>query len=359
MPDVASGGTQAGEPTLARVTLADVARIAGVSMATASRALGGGARLPREDLRMRVEEVAKQLHYIADPAAQTIARGRANVLGLIVHDITDPYFATIASVVMEAAETEGLMTVIASARRDPERELRYIAGFRSQRARAIIVAGSRVGGARSKAALQHQIDLFIAQGGRLALISQPELEANTVTVRNREAAKSLALALCDHGYRDFAVLAAPASLRTSTDRLEGFRAGLKSAGFVLDSGRVFRSEFNRDGGFEAATQMINSGKLPECVFAVNDVMALGAMAAFRAAGLRVPQDVAVAGFDDVATLRDVVPSLTTVHIPVDLVATEALDIVLKAQEATSIRRTVDGRVVLRESTPARAGEEVA
>jgi LacI family transcriptional regulator len=358
MPDAASGGTQAGAPTSARVTLADVARIAGVSMATASRALGSGPRLPREDLRTRVEEVAKELHYVPDPAAQTIARGRANVVGLIVHDITDPYFATIANVVMEAAEAEGLMMVMANARRDPERELRYVAGFRSQRARAIIVAGSRIGGAKSKAALQHQIDLFIAQGGRLALISQPELEANTVTVRYHEASKSLALALCDHGYRDFAVLAAPASLRTSTDRLEGFRAGLKSAGFVLDSSRVFRSEFSRDGGFEAATQMINSGKLPECVFAVNDLMALGAMAAFRAAGLRVPQDVAVAGFDDVATLRDVVPALTTVHIPVELVATEAVNIVLRASEATSIRRTVDGRVVLRESTPARTGEEV-
>jgi LacI family transcriptional regulator len=104
--------------------------------------------------------------------------------------------------------------------------------------------------------------------------------------------------------------------------------------------------------------MINQGKLPECVFAVNDVMALGALSAFRTAGLRVPQDVAVAGFDDVATLCDVVPPLTTVHIPVELVATEAVDIVLRAQEATSLRRTVDGRVVLRESTPARTGEEV-
>jgi LacI family transcriptional regulator len=342
-----------------RVTLADVARVAGVSMATASRALGGGPCVPREDLRTRVEEVAKRLHYIPNPAAQAVARGRANVLGLIVHDITDPYFATIAAVVLEAAEAEGLMTVIASARRDPERELRYIAGFRSQRARAIIVAGSRIGGAKSKAALQHQIDLYIAQGGRLALISQPELEANTVTVRNREASKSLALALCDHGYRDFAVFAAPASLRTSTDRIDGFRAGLKSAGIALDPSLVFRAEFSREGGFEAGAQMVNSGKRPECVFAVNDMMALGAMSAFRTAGLRVPQDIAVAGFDDVATLRDVVPALTTVHIPVDRVANEALDIVLRASEATSLRRTVDGWVVFRESTPARAGQTVA
>jgi LacI family transcriptional regulator len=358
MPDAASGGADAHGLAPARVTLADVARIAGVSLATASRALGGGPRMPREDLRTRVEEVAKRLHYIPNPAAQAVARGQSNVLGLVVHDITDPYFSTIAHVVLEAAEAEGLMTVVADAHRDPERELRYVSGFRSQRARAIIVAGSRVGEAGSRAQLQHAINLYIAQGGRLALISQPELEANTVTVRNREAARSLALALCDHGYRDFAVFGAAASLRTSTDRIEGFRAGLKSAGFSLEASRIFRAEFSRDGGFAAAVEMMNQGKLPECVFAVNDVMALGAMSAFRTAGLKVPRDVAVAGFDDIAILCDVVPSLTTVHIPVEVVATEAVDIILRASEATSIRRTVDGWVMLRESTPARAGEEV-
>lgn len=342
----------------ARVTLADVARIAGVSMATASRALGGGSRLPREELRTRVEAVAKRLNYVPNPAAQAVARGRANVLGLIVHDITDPYFATIASVVMDAAEAEGLMTVIADARRDPEREARYLASFRNQRARAIIVAGSRSGEPSSRARFQREIDLYVEGGGRLALISQPELVANTVSVRNRDATRALALALCGHGYRDFGIVAAHASLHTSTERIEGFKAGLKSAGFVLDANRIFRGDFNRDGGFAAAVLMIKAGKLPECVFAVNDVMALGAMAAFRTAGLKVPQDVAVAGFDDVPTLRDIVPALTTVHIPVELVANEAMDIVLRSTETTSVRREVDGWVVLRESTPARTGEQV-
>jgi LacI family transcriptional regulator len=341
-----------------RVTLADVARIAGVSLATASRALGSGPRMPRAELTARVRQVAAELHFVPNPAAQAVARGRAAVVGLILHDISDPYFATIASVVLEAAEAEGLMAVIADARRDHKRELRYVTSFRHQRVRAIIVAGSRTGNQESKAALQRQIHLYIEEGGRLALISQPELDANTVSVRNREASEALAVALCGCGYRDFAVLAGAATLRTSTDRLEGFRAGLKAAGFALHANRVYRAEFSRDGGFESAVTMMNEGTLPECIFAVNDVMALGAMAAFRAAGLRVPGDVAVAGFDDVATLRDIVPALTTVHIPVEQVAAEAVDMVLRAGEDRSLRRTVDGIVMLRESTPARVGEEI-
>jgi LacI family transcriptional regulator len=247
------------------------------------------------------------------------------------------------------------MAVIADARRDHRRELRYLTNFRQQRARAIIVAGSRNGNQESKAALQRQIHLYLEDGGRLALISQPELDANTVSVRNREAAQDLAHALTDCGYRDFAVFAGPVTLRTSTDRLEGFRAGLKAAGFALHANRVYRAELSRDGGFASAVEMINEGALPECIFAVNDVMALGAMAAFRAAGLRVPGDVAIAGFDDVATLRDIVPALTTVHIPVEEVAAEAIDMVLRAEEDRSLRRTVDGTVLLRDSTPPREG----
>ena len=143
------------------------------------------------------------------------------------------------------------------------------------------------------------------------------------------------------------------TLRTSTERLDGFRIGLRAAGFALHPNRVYRAEFNRDGGFQSAVAMLDEGKLPECIFAVNDVMALGAMAAFRAAGLQVPQDVAIAGFDDVPTLRDIVPALTTVHIPVKKVAQEAVDMVLREQEMTSLRRTIDGTVILRASTPKR------
>jgi LacI family transcriptional regulator len=341
-----------------RVTLADVARIAGVSLATASRALGSGPRVPAAELTARVRKVARELHFVPNPAAQAVARGRAAIVGLILHDISDPYFATIASVVLEAAEAEGLMAVIADAQRDPARELRYVTSFRHQRVRAIIVAGSRSGNAQSKAALQRQIHLFIEEGGRLALISQPELDANTVSVRNGEAADALARALCGRGYRDFAVLAGRVTLRTSTERLEGFRTGLAAAGFALHANRIYRADFNRDGGFESAVTMMNEGTLPECIFAVNDMMALGAMAAFRAAGLQVPEDVAIAGFDDVATLRDIVPALTTVHIPVERVAAEAVDMVLRAEEDRSLRRTVDCSVVLRESTPGRTGEGI-
>src|SRR5690606_25907661 len=117
---------------------------AGVSVTTASRVLNGSERRVREDLRQRVIEAALALNYTPNAAAQAIARGHTNVVGLLVHDISDPYFSSIAAGVMAAAEENGLLVMIASTGRGTSREAVHIAAFRSQRARAVILVGSRL-----------------------------------------------------------------------------------------------------------------------------------------------------------------------------------------------------------------------
>ena len=126
------------------VTLMDVANEAGVSLATASRAFNGSTRRVREDLRERVLVAAKKLNYTANAPAQAMARGHTNVVGLLVHDIADPYFSSIAAGVMKAAEEHHLIVTVGSTMRRPQRELDYLAALRGQRSRAVILAGSRV-----------------------------------------------------------------------------------------------------------------------------------------------------------------------------------------------------------------------
>ena len=338
------------------VTLAEVARVAGVSLATASRVLNGGPRRPREDLRTRVLDAAGRLQYTPNAAAQAVARGRTTVVGLVVQDLGDPYFSAIATGVVQAADEQGLVTTIFDTRRDPAREVRYVASLRQQRARAVILAGSRTEDAPTAALLAEEVEAFRASGGRVTLLSQQRFAADTVLVENRAGARALAEALVGLGHREFVVLAGPAELRTSTDRLTGFREGLARSGAALPAGRVLREDFTRDGGYRAAKALLASGLRPSCLFAVNDVMAVGAMAALRDAGLRLPQDLAVAGFDDIATLRDVVPALTTVHLPLERLGTEALALALAepSPDARPRLRRVGGTVVVRESTPALA-----
>ena len=332
-------------------TLQDVAAEAGVSLATASRALNGSTRRVGEDLRLRVRAVASRLDYSPNAQAQAMARGRTNVVGLLVHDIADPYFSTIAASVMGSADERSLMVNITSTGRRPERELEALAALRGQRACAVILAGSRTQDAAQIRRLGAELATFEAAGGRVAMISQNRLPVDTVLVENRAGARNLATQLVALGYRRFAVLAGPQRLLTAKDRTAGFREGLARGGIALNPADVVLGEFTRDGGYVAMSTLLERGLQSACVFAVNDVMAVGAMTAVRDRGLQMPGDLAVAGFDDIVTLRDVTPALTTVRLPLRDVGRQALELVTLTRGERPRLRRVKGQVALRASTP--------
>ena len=330
--------------------LSDVAVRAGVSSATASRVLNGSDRAVGEPYRSKVLAAAAELGYTANTHAQAIARGTSNVLGLVVHDVADPYFSAIADGVMREAAARGVMVMLAVTRRDPERELEYVATLRAQRARAVILAGSRTTDAELVRRLGNELEAFTAAGGSAACISQATLGVHTVVPQNHDGAKRLAVALHGLGHERFAVLAGPQELVVARDRLRGFRAGLAASGVTGDV-RVLTGPFTREGGYDAANALLADGLGATCVFAVNDVMAVGAMAAFRDAGLSVPEDVSVAGFDDIATLRDVTPRLTTVRLPLEEMGLRAARLALDPAAGTAPTvETVRGDVLLRQST---------
>jgi LacI family transcriptional regulator len=324
------------------VTLEDVARQAGVSLATASRVLNGSTRTVGADLRARVERAAYELGYRANMAAQTLARGASNVIGLVVHDLTDPYFAALADGAMRAAAGEGLLVMVGTTHRDPEQEIAYVATMNAQRVRAVLLAGSRTDNPGVTARLRRELDRYRSSGGQVACVGQDLLGVDTVAPANYEGGRALARALAGLGHTRFAVLAGPPQLMTARDRCAGFVAGLEELG--LPRPRVVPGAFDRDGGYEAAQRTGDA----TCVFAVNDVMAVGALAAYREREVRVPEDVSVAGFDDIATLRDHVPALTTVRLPLTDMGALALELALGAGERAVVEQ-VPGEVVLRES----------
>lgn len=330
-------------------TLLDVAREAGVSAATASRALNGSTRTVSAEKLALVLRAAEKLGYAPNLSAQATARGSTTMVALIVHDIADPYFSSIAAGAIEAAEVAGLTVTMAVTGRSPERELEIVSTLRGHRPRAIILAGSRIGG--SQEALTGELRAYVAAGGRVAMVSQPGLPYGTVTVDNRQAAEELAVALVEHGYRRFAVLRGPDALRTSRDRSDGFAAGLARAGITVADRFVVDTEFTEDGGHAAMTGLLSRG-LDEIdlVFAVNDVMAMGAMRALRDANLAPGRDLAVAGFDDICTATDVHPALTTVQVPMRAMGMRAIDLALAGGAEIVWLPT---NVVLRDSTPHR------
>src|SRR3954452_14541824 len=344
------GGTVA-PPHRGPARLTEVAGRAGVSLATASRVLNGSDRTVSAHNRERVLAAAADLGYRANLQAQAVARGASNIVGLIVQDLADPYFSTISDGVMRLCERRGLVVVLASTRRDPEREIGYVEVLRSQRARAIIIVGSRTTDRAQIARLTKELAGYVESGGRVACVSQNRLKTNTVLVQNQAGARDPAGELSKLGHRRFAVLAGPADLLTARERMTGFHDGLTRAGIPAGHIQVVHGPFTRDGGYAAAQQLAAEGLSATCVFACTDVMAVGAMAAFRDHGLRVPEDVSVAGFDDIRTLRDLFPPLTTVRLDLEELGVRAAVLALDSgpdQPARVVRAR--GQVVLRAST---------
>lgn len=339
-------------PTHPAATLNDVAREAGVSLATASRVLNGSTRKVAESYRDRVVAAAARLGYTPNLSAQATARGTSGVVALLVADIADPYFGEIASGVARGADEAGLIVTIAVTERDGERELRLVRALRGQRPRGVILAASRVAGANASG-LDTELAAIRATGGRTVVLGPgADSESSSVLIDNRGGAQALGHELARLGYREAYILAAAAGVHTSDDRVTGFTAGFTEQGGVIHG--VLPGRFDRNAGYALTSSLLARGLAPGTVlFGISDVVAIGAHSAVRDAG-RVPGvDIAIAGFDDIPTGRDVTPALTTVGVDLAEVGYRALRRVID-EDAAADAEPLAAEVILRDSTPPRA-----
>ena len=331
------------------VTLNDVAREAGVSLATASRVLNGSARRVADVYRERVQFAANRLGYTANLSAQATARGTAAIVALLVSDIADPYFGQIAAGVAKAADDAGLVVTIAVTDRSTAREARHLHALRGQRPRGLILASTRTTAAAASPELETELAALAGLGTRVVAVGRGDPGLRTVPVDNRAGTRALGTALAERGYRRAILLAASAGLISSDDRVDGFTEGFgDGGGQVL---RIHRSAYTREAGVEAMAEALAAGVVPgTLVFAASDIVAIGAMSAIRAAGRSVGDDIALAGFDDIATSRDVTPALTTVRVPLEEIGQLALRAVTDEDwRPPSVPPGFE--VLLRESTP--------
>jgi len=333
------------------VTLEDVARSAEVSLATASRALNGTTRV-RDDLRERVLAAAARLAYTPNAHAQALAGASRRTVGVVCHDISDPYFAGIIRGVMRVADRNGLVVMLAATFADPDKELACVSALRAQRASAIVLTGSAFEDRSWERAMAAELEPYRRGGGRVAVVTRHRsLRADTVAPDNRGGARAMAEAMHRLGHRRFAVVTGPGDLTTVADRVTGFREGLAGAGVELSERDFFAGSSDRDGGYAAANALIEAKHRATCVLTTSDVMALGAITALREAGRTVPDDVSVTGFDDIPLVRDLAPPLTTVALPLERLGEEAMQLALDGTTSARGRtRRLSAEVLLRDST---------
>ena len=333
-------------------TLQQVAAHAGVSLATASRVLNKSDRRPGAAIAARVQAAAMELGYVPNAQAQALARSTTGLIGLVVHDIADPYFSTIAAGVQSVAQLQQRQTLLVTTNRDAELEREAVRSFAAHRTEAIILAGSRRSARNGETqALETVCRAYEENGGRIALVGQPLLEFSAVIPDNRKGARDLAQALAEHGHQRFAIVEGPRWLRTSADRADAFAKEVQRRADLNTGVRLLwrhSTAFSREGAFRAARELLSDDPGPLCLFATSDVMALGVLAACRELRLDVPGQVAVAGFDDIDALEDVTPALTTVHLDLYGIGARVAELALDRTERKRVR--FPATPVLRAST---------
>jgi LacI family transcriptional regulator len=330
-------------------TLADVARRAGVSAATVSRIVNGSPKIVSDELRERVLRAVQELQYVPNAHAQLLARSHRTTVGVIVHDVSDPYFAEITRGLQRVASEQGRLVIICNSYRDPDRELEYVELLRAQQVEAIILAGSGYHDQAFTKALNAKLAAYMATGGRVSVVGRHKLAGDAVMPANEEGGYLIGSAVFALGHRHVGVVAAPKQLTTTTDRLAGLRRAARAHRRVLPARRIEYASFDRDGGASATAVLLDADPRLTAIVALNDSMAIGALSVLRARGLAVPADVSVVGFDDMPIARDVTPALTTVRLPLVEIGARAIGLALDAQHPSPRVEEVAATLVTRES----------
>jgi LacI family transcriptional regulator len=327
-------------------SLTDISRRAGVSVATASRVLGGSTHPVSEAMRSRVLMAAEELGYRPSELARALVKRTSRIIGVIVGDIVDPYFAEIARGVDDVASRHGHLTMVCNADRRPAAELAHLDVLRDYRAAGVVFAGSGYEDTPESAQIAAAVEALQERGSAVVALAARDFACSRVLVDNRAAAREVTEHLLSLGHRRIAFVRGPERLHTSVQRLAGFEAAMAEAG--ADPVQL-AGGFEYEAGDAAAERLLDEA-LPDAVLAVNDEVAIGLVTGLRGRGIDVPGQISVAGIDDTRTARLV--DLTTVSLPLQELGARAAHVVL---EGSGDDVVLPHRLVSRSTTAPRGG----
>jgi LacI family transcriptional regulator len=296
-------------------SITEVAKLAGVSPATASRVVSASDYPVSAATRERVLEAARTLDYVPNALARGLLKSRVPVVAVMVHDITDPYFAEIVRGVEDAASAAGFLVITCSAERDADRERSYVRLLRSIRAAAVIFASSGLDEPTVTEEIDRHLAAMRADGAAIIHLSPHALGEPDVGVDNAAGIAAMVAALVALGHRRIAFLAGPRALFVARARLAGYQRGLADAAIAYDERLVVRTSFDADGGALGVEALLAAETPFTAICCANDLLALGALGRLAELGVAVPETVSVAGFDDISTAGLTAPSLSTVRLP--------------------------------------------
>ena len=306
-------------------TIKDVAKVAGVSTATVSRVIHNGGKVG-DACRARVKKVIKELDYRPNSNASALAGNMNNTIGVVTPKLSMPFFGSLASGVEKAARENNYKLLMSNSLYETQSELDAIESLREHNCKAIILH-SEYSDEKTLIKLAEQIP-------GLVLINRyiPQIANRCVWLDNLSGAQTATQYLVDNGHQDFTVLTSIYQNRDPSLRLDGIKKSLNDNSLALLPDNIEESTSNIEGGAQAVKALIAKGCKFTALLAYNDLMAIGAIHALYDSGLRVPEDVSVIGFDDLIVGRACRPQLTTMHYPVEEMASYATNLAIKLSD---------------------------
>jgi len=304
------------------VTIRDVAKKAGVSVTTVSRVLNNSDHPVNTETRAKIEAAIKELGYYPNAWARHLITGRTSIIGLMVPDITNPYYYGIARGAEAAAHELGYATIMGNTDRVAKKAYRYLELLREKRVEGIIIAG---GGS-----INLPPQLFVDKSGptKIVLIGRHGVNFPSIRVDNVKAAREATDYLLRLGHQRIAIITGMQTSTTSIDRLEGYRKALEEAGINPRPEYVVEGDFTAKSGYEGANRLLSLSDPPTAIVTVNDLEGLGAVRGCLDRGLRVPDDVSIVGFDRIEMLDYSYIRLTSVDIPTYEIGRAAVQMVV-------------------------------
>ena len=289
-------------------TIHQVAERAGVSTATVSRVLASTEGVSQE-LTDRVHEAVAALEYRPNRAARNLRKRVVQVVGLVISDIQNPFFTSVVRGIEKVLEEHGYTLLLSNTDEDPKREMLHLATLRAEGVAGIILAPAKSD--------SEELRRFIRNGPPLVVIdrSVAKMQVDTVKVNNEVGAFNAISHLITLGHRLIALISGPDQITTAFERKVGYLHALERAGIPIEDDYIEVSDFRQKGGYAATTRLLDLAQPPTAILTANNLMALGALQAIHDRGLKIPQDIAIVGFDDMPWAASLQPPLTAVAQP--------------------------------------------
>ena len=331
---------------MATVTMKDVAGYAGVSMATVSRVVNNDPNVAPE-LRARVLDAVQALGYHPNRAARRLRGSPGDVLGLLISDMQNPFFVSVLAGVEEMAYANHMSVLLCNTGEDSARQQMYLNVMLAERVAGLIFVPTPSTTASSLASV-------IQAGVPLILLDRwiEGLETDMVTVDNARGAYAAVKHLTDLGYTRIAMIAGSSELTTGSERQQGYLDALSAAGIRPERQLLKIGNSQRESGYRLARELMLQAEPPRAIFVANNLMTMGALQAIRELKFRIPEDVALVGFDDMPWSGELFPPLTAVSQPTYDLGREAVHLLLRrlAEPNAPFRTlTLQTRLIVRES----------